>query len=181
MAQAVSGGDSLGCEVTVPCVYGGDSPGCDVTVPCVYGGDSLGSSAWLLPPCRCSGRANSSLRSSDNALFASFLRSSLVSCIISLLPAPGPCTTSQCRFAIRQFPALGPCTASQCRFAIRQPLQGLCGVLKEGGTSSRAILNHVTVSMSALSESRTVRAILNHGDVPQGAYMALLRVRGAII
>ena len=35
--------------------------------------------------------------------------------------------------------------------------------------------------MSALGESRTVRAIPNHGNVPQNAYMALLRVRGVII
>ena len=29
-----------------------------------------------------------------------------------------------------------------------------------------------------MGESRTVRAILNHGNVPQDAYIALLRVRG---
>ena len=44
--------------------------------------------------------------------------------------------------------------------------------------TARAILNHVTVSMSALGESQTVRAILNHGNVPQDAYIALLRVKG---
>jgi uncharacterized membrane protein len=32
-----------------------------------------------------------------------------------------------------------------------------------------------------MGESRTVHAILNHGNVPQNAFMELLRVRGVFI
>ena len=45
----------------------------------------------------------------------------------------------------------------------------------------RAILSNVTVSMCALGESWTIHAILNHGDVPQDACVTLLRVRGTFI
>ena len=100
--------------------------------------------------------------------------------------SPSSCTRSLRRLAMSLRHPSTSCARSLRRLAmsLRHPpatARPAFGIQQNGVTSFRAILNHVTVSMSARGESQTVRAILNHGDVPQNACIALLRVRGAII
>ena len=67
----------------------------------------------------------------------------------------------------------------QCRFAIRQPLQRSdSGVLKDVVISlCSAVLKQLYVQLLIVFRAESCfRAILNHGNVPQNACIALLRV-----